>query len=139
MQSSLLHIMEAALRPVTTGLPYPTLISLLLLTLVMLIQAVQAPPRAAPPREAARGGRLQAGLRRRQAAAAAAAAAAEEEDSDEPEHDSEGEVGCLSGTMHPVYWREAILGGLTWLDSPSCIQGHPFYTFRRVYPRTSLI
>ena len=69
-----------------------------MLAMVMLVQALQAPPRAAPHREAARGGRLQAGLRRRQAAAAAAAAAAEGEDSDEPDHDSEGEVGCTSSS-----------------------------------------
>jgi len=57
------------------------------------LQEEQAPgpAREAPQRRAARGGRLQAGLRRRQAAAAAAAAAAED-DSDEPSHDSDGEV-----------------------------------------------
>ena len=53
------------------------------------------PAREAPQRRAARGGRLQAGLRRRQAAAAAAAAAAEE-DSDDPGHDTDGEVTSTS-------------------------------------------
>lgn len=64
---------------------------LLISACLMQEQQVAGPAREAPQRRAARGGRLQAGLRRRQAAAAAAAAAAEE-DSDEAGHDTDGEV-----------------------------------------------
>ena len=55
-------------------------------------QEAAGPAREAPQRRAARGGRLQAGLRRRQAAAAAAAAAAQEDSDEEPGRESDGEV-----------------------------------------------
>lgn len=70
------------------------------------------PAREAPQRRAARGGRLQAGLRRRQAAAAAAAAAAEEASDDEPGPDSDAEV-TLDISMITPYLSACM---------PSCLQ-----------------
>ena len=58
----------------------------------MIQEQAAEPAREAPQRRAARGGRLQAGLRRRQAAAAAAAAAEEEGSDDDAAHGSNGEV-----------------------------------------------